>query len=146
MDWPASWPEVLHLEDRCSVLHLHPETSACFLWAGTAALRKEKARAVRAPGIPEPCSFHSAFLPCQSPCCPSDTVQSAQPGTQSFQTWLPASFFSLSSNCFHMLLLPPPQPFSPAFPAYCSLPEMLFLPFPNTQLWLHLLQEAPPPS
>ena len=44
LGWCPSWPEVPGLRDRYTVAHLCPETSACFLWAGTAALERERER------------------------------------------------------------------------------------------------------
>ena len=75
--WSPSWPEVTGLRDRYTVTRLCPETSACFLWAGTAALRREKEResqTYKGPRNSWACCFHPSLLPCQSPHCPLDTV------------------------------------------------------------------------
>ena len=66
--WSASWPEVPGLRDRYTITHLCPETSACFLWAGTAALEREKEResqTCKGPRNSWACCFHPALLPCQ---------------------------------------------------------------------------------
>lgn len=75
LGWCPSWPEVPGLRDRHTVTHLCPETSVCFLWAGTAALEREReSQTYKGPRNSWAYCFHPALLSCQSPHCPLDMV------------------------------------------------------------------------
>lgn len=74
----------------------------CFLWARTAAFKREKARAIRTLGILGPCSIYSVYCPAHLPLPTRDSANGSARWPELYNLVL----WGLSSNCFHRLPCP----------------------------------------